>query len=168
MSLVGKVKKCYILQKYIYIHSLNINYQTHAKAKYRKKCYSNISRSIMNVTTCTRVDRPTSNWDLTDFQLISFTVLNLILVVLNMISDVFALELLNDQYLTDLVPQQDRQHLNKRSRLQQRYVLCDTCDYRYDFGYIQAGCFHTKKDFKKLFILDIFGPPGYAFELHEK
>ena len=123
---------------------------------------------MMNATMCTTVVTPTSNWHLTDFQLISFTVLNLILVVSNMISSAIALELLNDQYLTNLVPQQDRQHLNKRSRLQQRYVLCDTCDYRYDFGYIQAGCFNTKKDFKNLFILDICGPPCYAFELHEK
>ena len=72
---------------------------------------------MMNATMCTTVDRPTSNWHLTDFQLISFTVLNLILVVSNMISNAIALELLNDQYLTNLVPQQDRQHLNKRSRL---------------------------------------------------
>ena len=51
----------------------------------------------------------------------------------NIISNAFTLELLNDQYLTDLVPQQDRQHLNKRSRLQHRYALCDTYDYKYDF-----------------------------------
>ena len=72
---------------------------------------------MMNATMCTTVVTPTSNWHLTDFQLISFTVLNLILVVSNMISNAIALELLNDQYLTNLVPQQDRQHLNKRSRL---------------------------------------------------
>ena len=85
------------------------------------------------ITTCAIVDRPTSGWDLTYFQITSFTVLNLILVMQNIISNAFTLELLNDQYLTDLMPQQDRQHLNKRSRLQHRYALCDTYDYKYDF-----------------------------------
>ena len=69
---------------------------------------------MMNATMCTAVDRSTSNWHLTNFQLISFTVPNLILVVSNMISNAVALELLNHQYLTNLVLQQDRQHLNKR------------------------------------------------------